>query len=187
MGSIDLEQNYREKIATRVTIAGDTALASNQGLTPFGTPFVPFPLFPFMPAQVEHIVLNGTVPTALQHAPIGSGSEVITPSNLGSTPVIPYVNGVDYTIDYAAGTIVRVGAGGITDGGTVKVTYAANPMVLLTHMQNFIVGLSRDIRIEKDRDIFKRVNQYAITCKVAVEFEELDAIALVKNIGTTVS
>jgi hypothetical protein len=45
------------------------------------------------------------------------------------------------------------------------------------------VGIGRDIRIEKDRDIFKGVNQYAITAKVSVQFEELTAIVKVRNIG----
>jgi len=55
--------------------------------------------------------------------------------------------------------------------------------MLLTHFRNLIVGLGRDVRIEKDRDIFKGVNQYAITIKVAVDIENLDAVVKVTNIG----
>ena len=57
---------------------------------------------------------------------------------------------------------------------------------MLTHKNNMIIGIGRDIRIEKDRDIYKGVNQYAITAKVAVEFEEVTAIAKGRNIGTGV-
>ena len=65
----------------------------------------------------------------------------------------------------------------------MKVTYGAAPQLILTHKNNFIMGIDRDIRIEKDRDIYKSVNQYAITAKVDFQFEELDAIVKVKNIG----
>jgi hypothetical protein len=50
-------------------------------------------------------------------------------------------------------------------------------------MNNFIVGIGRDVRIEKDRDIFKGVNQYAITLKVAVQIEELTAAVKTRNVG----
>jgi len=53
-------------------------------------------------------------------------------------------------------------------------------------MNNFIIGIGRDIRIEKDRDIFKGVNQYAITAKVSVNFEEDSAIVKIRNVGTGV-
>ncbi len=184
--SLDLEQNYREKVSTRATIGGDQALNAQLNMTPFGAPLVPFPLFPFKPRIVEHVVLNSTTPVALLHTPVVSGSEAVLASTLAGTPTTKYVKDTDYTIDYALGTIARIGGGAISDGATVKVTYQANPQILLTHAQNLIVAIGRDIRIEKDRDIFKRVNQYVITCKVDVQYEETDAIALVRNIGTGV-
>jgi hypothetical protein len=110
----------------------------------------------------------------------------VAPAALGNTPTTPYVSATDYTLDTAAGTIVRINGGAISSGDVVKVTYRANPQILLTHRSNFIIGIGRDIRIEKDRDIFKGVNQYAITAKVAIEFEEDDAIVKAKNIGTGV-
>ena len=57
---------------------------------------------------------------------------------------------------------------------------------MLTHMNNYIVGIGRDIRIEKDRDIYKGTNQYNITAKVSVQFEEVTAIVKAKNIGTDI-
>jgi hypothetical protein len=112
---------------------------------------------------------------------------VVLPTSLSQTPTTPFVGGgTDYTLDATAGTIARVGGGAIGDGDTVKVTYDANPQILLTHQMNFIVGIGRDIRIEKDRDIYKGVNQYAITAKVAVQFEEVDAIVKGSNIGQSV-
>ena len=110
---------------------------------------------------------------------------VVTTNTLGTTPEAAFVEGAgnDYNEDTDARTISRDGAGNIGDGDTVKVTYNANPQILLTHMSNYIVGIGRDIRIEKDRDIYKGVNQYAITAKVSVQFEELTAIVKAKNIG----
>lgn len=182
--SPDLWQIYQEKLATRATALGDSAAngdANAQG--PFGIPAVSVPMFDFQPQQVEHVTLNGTTPVTLKSKFITN--VVVTPSTLGNAPTTPYVITTDYTTDLAAGTITRVG-GAITDGQVVKVTYQAAPKIILTHKNNFILGIGRDVRIEKDRDIFKGVNQYAITSKVDVQFEELTAIVLGKNIGTGV-
>lgn len=185
--SPDLWQIYLEKLSTRATALGD-ATAGGASHAPFGIQAVPVPLWDLTPPVTEHVVLPGTTAVALKNANITSGSEVVLPSTLGSTATTPYVEGAgnDYVMDYAAGTIARDAAGAIADGATVKITYQAPPQIILTHMNNFIVGIGRDIRIEKDRDIYKGVNQYAITMKGAVQFEELTAIVKGKNIGTGV-
>lgn len=179
----DLSQLYIEKLSSRATALGD---ASTQGQvhTPFGVRLVDIPLMHFTPKVVEHVVLNGTTPTALRYGPITN--VVVTPSNLASTPQTPYILTTDYTVDLTAGTLTRAGAGAIGDGDTVKVTYLAGPQILLTHQENFIIGIGRDIRIEKDRDIYKGMNQYAITAKVGVQFEEATAIVKGVNIGQSV-
>jgi hypothetical protein len=177
--SPDLSQIYFEKLATRATALGDAA-AGGAAHGPFGIPISEVPLWSFLPTVVEHIVLTGTTPTPLTYGPVQN--VVVTPSTLSSTPIAAYIEDTNYTVDYAAGTVVRVG-GGIGSGATVKVTYKSNPQLMLTHMNNFVVGVGRDVRIEKDRDIFKGVNQYAITAKVAVEIEEVDALVKVRNIG----
>lgn len=182
--SPDLWQLYLEKLSTRATNLGDSAVGGGGGSPgPFGVMAVPTPLWGFQPPVTEHIVLNGTTATALKNAPVSN--VVVLPDTLDSTPTTAFVEGAgnDYILDAAAGTIARDGASTIGDGATVKVTYDANPQLLLTHMNNMIVGIGRDIRIERDRDIFKGVNQYAITAKVSVQYEELTAISKVKNIG----
>lgn len=181
--SPDLWQIYLEKLATRATALGD-ASAGGGGHAPFGIQAVPVALWDFLPKVVEHITLNGTTVTPLRYGPVSS--VVVSDSDLADTAETPYILTTDYLLDEAAGTIARVGGGAISDGQTVKVTYLSNPQMLCTQMNNFIVGIGRDIRIEKDREIFKGVNQYAITCKVAVQFEEADAIAKAINIGTGV-
>ena len=90
-----------------------------------------------------------------------------------------------------ATTITAAPSPGIAGGpetitATVKVTYTTTSRILLTHMENFVVGIGRDVRIEKQRNIFRRVNMYAITAKVAVQVEETDALVDGYNIGLTI-
>ena len=156
--SPDAHQLYMEKLASRATAMGDAA-AAGAGHRPFGVPIVPVPLMEFLPQVVEHVQLNGTTQVQLAYGPVSSVS--VLPSTLDQTATTAYVDTTDYVVDAASGLINRTGGGAIGDGDTVKVTYSANPQILLTHQMNFIVGIGRDIRIEKDRDVFKGVNQYA--------------------------
>lgn len=182
MTSPELEQLYREKVSTRATAVGDNALNGNGPQAPFGVPLVDFALYPYKYREVEHVTLTGTTAVALRRAPVAN--VVATLATLANVPTTPFIDDTDYDVDLAAGTIARDGGGAIGSGNLVKVTYDAMPTVLLTHMMNLIIGIGRDIRIEKDRDIYRRTNQYAITLKAAVEVEEPDAIVKVVNIGT---
>jgi hypothetical protein len=56
----------------------------------------------------------------------------------------------------------------------------------LTPRDNLIFGIHREIRIDKDKDVLRGVNIYAITTRVAVEFENDDAVVLAVNVGKTV-
>lgn len=182
--SPDLIQIYQEKLATRATAAGDAAITGTSVPGPFGIPMVGVPSLQFLTPTTEHIVLTGTTPTALKSKNVSS--VVVVPSTLANVPTAQFSSSTDYVLDAVAGTITRTGGSTIGSGNTVKVTYNSSPRFILTHMNNFIVAIGRDIRIEKDRDIFKGVNQYAITGKVAVQYEEVDAIVTMKNIGTGV-
>jgi hypothetical protein len=185
--SMDLIQNYREKMATRQTQTGESALNSMGDLSPFGVPLVSFPLFPFNPTVVKNVTFPaGTTPQALDFAPIVSGSVVVTPTTLGSVPTTKYIETTEYVVDYTAGTIYATGSGTNLQSQTVKVTYQCAPQAIMGNFRNFVVAIGRDITIEKDRDIFKGVNQYAITCKVACTFEEPTALVWAKNIGESV-
>ena len=178
--SADVEQNYREKVSTRTTALGDQALQQNVNLTPFGVELVPVPLFPGNTPVTQHLSLPGTTDVALRYKPIVSGSEIVTVQTLGATPTTPLVKDTDYTINYTTGVIARKAG---ADPLLVKVTYQAKPQILLTPYNNLILAIGRDIRIEKDRDIFKGVNMYAITLKVFAGIEEIDATAKLVNIG----
>lgn len=54
---------------------------------------------------------------------------------------------------------------------------------LLTPRENLIFGIHREVRIDKDRDILRGVNIYAITTRIAVEFEDDDAVVVAVNLG----
>lgn len=180
--SPDLWQLYMEKLSTRATALGDSAAGGGGGTPgPFGIPAVPVPLWEFEPKIVEHVQLTGTTVVALKNSNITD--VVVHVETLDKVPTPALIESTDYTLDAAAGTIVRIGGGAIASGDIVKVTYRSGPQIMLTNQNNFIVGIGRDIRIEKDRDIYKGVNQYVITAKVDVQFEELSAISKVRNIG----
>lgn len=183
MLSPDLEQLYREKTSTRATGQGDQAGMSDLTLTPFGVKLIPAPLWPHLPKIVEHVAIPAAPGTVtLRYQPIVAASVVITPVTLGDTPVTPFVEGVDYSVNYVTGVITNI----LLPATNYKVTYSAQPQIVLTHMQNLIVAIGRDIRIEKDRDIYKRVNQYVITLKASVQVEETDAMVKAINVGVSV-
>lgn len=182
--SSTIEQNYRQVISTRATSKGDDALSSESNLTPYGIQLDPIPMFNQTPRVTEHVTLVGTTEKQLLFKGLVDGGEIVAPSTL-TTVVAPFVLDTDYEMDYTNGTIKRKGAG-IGDGATVKITYKTDAQILLTEYRNLIFAMCRDVRIEKDRDIFKGVNQYAISVKISMEIENLDALVFGKNVGRSV-
>lgn len=181
--SLDHEQLYREKVASRPTGVGDNALSSQGALMPFGIPLVGVPLLEPEPRIVQHITFGAAPATqSLRYGPIGT-SVVITPSTLGNNPTAAYVETTDYTVDRTAGTITTVGGGAMAAGGTFKVTYYSRGQILLTNFANLVLGIGRDVRIERARDIYQGLNQYAITTKVACQVEEVTAVVKAINVG----
>lgn len=53
----------------------------------------------------------------------------------------------------------------------------------LTPRENLIFGIHREVRVDKDKDILRGVNIYAITTRIAVEFEDDDAVVVAVNLG----
>lgn len=177
------EQDFRETISSRPSQKGDSALEGDRNLNPFGVELVPISLLNPEPSYVEDSVANtdGTTATALSFAPITN--LVLSSSTLGSTPEAAFILDTDYSVDEVNGTWTRLGGGVIGSGATVKATYQTAGRILLTQPSNIILAIGREIRIEKDRNIYKTVNEYAITVKVYVEFEEITSVVLVKNIA----
>jgi hypothetical protein len=182
----DIEQQYRERLSSRATAMGDMTLTSTGQLVVFGTPVVPVNLLPRNPRLVEHVTFTGSGSTvSLGVTDIQSGSAVVTATSLSSVPNAGYTVTTDYTIDYSAGTITHAGGGSaIGNTETVKVTYLSSPKIILTTYQNMIMAIGRDISIETDRDIFARLNQWAISLKVDFLFEEVDAVAMAINLSS---
>jgi len=176
----DLAQLYIEKIATRMTPKGDQA-TEGATQTPFGIPIVEVPLLDLQPTIVENVTMTGTTAQSLRYAPYSD--EVVLPNTLSNVPSVPYVKDTDYSVDYTAGTITRIGTGAITSGQVCKVTYKAGPQIILTHWMNFIMGIGREIRIERQRNIHKRANEYVVTGKISVQMEEADAVVKAYNVG----
>lgn len=176
---------WLEGLSSRVGALGDNALNGSKQTTPFGVAPMDFPLLPFNPKYVQHVTLvDASTAAALSFKPILSGSEIVTAATLASEPVTPFVKDTDYTIDYSAGTVTKKGGGVIQDGTTVKVTYQANPQAILVAPSNLIVAMGkRDIRIEYDRDIYRRVHMYAITFKAVIGVQELTSCVKIKNLG----
>ncbi len=179
------EQLYRNALASRATALGDTASTSDMNLKPFGIELVPLALLPQTPLVTQHKTLAGLGAHALAHKNIVSGSEIVVLQSMNTnpkSPVTPFVKDTDYTIDYAAGTIARLAAS-IADGADVKITYQSESQMFLTEYRNLILGIGRDIRMERDRNIFGGVTEFALTARVAVQIEETDAVVLGINIG----
>ena len=184
--SDNTEQLYRNNLAARATGLGDTAATSETNIRPFGIEAVPLALLPQTPLVTEHVTLAGTTAVALKNKNIVNGSEIVVLQSIDSNPkvpVTPYVEGTDYDMDYAAGTIARNGGGALSDPSDVKVSYLALSQMFLTEYRNLVLGIGRDIRVERDRNIFSSVSEFAMTARVAVQIEETDAVVLGINIG----
>lgn len=184
LSSHNTAQNYRNNLGTRQTVGGDEAISSKGMLAPFGVDLVPITMLNQTPRVTLHVTLPGTTAVALGgFKNVVSGSEIVVPTTIGTGPIAPYVEGTDYNMDYTNGTIARDAGGALTDGQTVKITFQGESQILLTEYMNLICAIGLDITIEKDRDIFKGVNQYAITAKVDSQIEEVDALVWGKNLG----
>lgn len=181
------EQLYRNNLSARATGLGDQATTSDMNLMPFGIELVPLALLPQTPLITEHVTLNGTTAVNLKNKNIVNGSELVVDQAAidaaPSTPVTPYVEGTDYDMDYANGTIARNGGGSIGDGEDVKISYLSQSQMWLTEFRNMVLGIGRDIRVERDRNIFASVTEFAMTARVACQIEEDTAVVLGINIG----
>jgi hypothetical protein len=180
--AMDTEQNWREKVSTRATAQGDRALTSTDRIPIFGVPMVPVPLLEAEPRVVQHFTLSHPQTVTLRYENVSA--VVVSRQALGKTPETPYALATDYVTNLVAGTVSTVVAGAFDPGPTqVKITYLSQSQMILADMNNLIMGIGRDVRIEQDRDIFKSVNQFAITTKIAVQIEEVTATVKGINIG----
>jgi hypothetical protein len=182
--SPDHEQAWREYAGQRMTPAGDTALQSEANLTPYGVELIPIPMLERNPLTAEDIVAVHDTAVALSYKPITDF--VATVPNLGITPgsgQAAWVLATDYTVDLTNGTITVLSTGNIANGATVRCTYRTGGKLLLTNPDNLILAMGMDVMIEKARNIYKGVNEYAITVSIDCKFENVDAVVLLKNLA----
>lgn len=180
------EQLFRNNLAARATGLGDTAATTEINLRPFGIELVPLALLPQTPLVTEHKTLTGTTAVSLKHKNIVAGSDIVVLQSIDANPkvpVTPFINTTDYVLNNALGTLARAGAGAIPNPSDVKITYQSESQMWLTEFRNLILGIGRDIRMEKDRNIFASVTEFAMTARVATQIEETDACVLGINIG----
>lgn len=66
----------------------------------------------------------------------------------------------------------------------VPVPFLDDNTVILTVKNNFIVGIHRKVRVERDRDIKKRVFEFVITTRTGFALEESDAVSYTTTLYT---
>jgi hypothetical protein len=62
-------------------------------------------------------------------------------------------------------------------------TFTDLTFVILTLRKNLITGIHRSMTLEKDKNIFARVRQYAFTSRVDATFEEVDAVCIAEQVS----
>lgn len=183
----DIDSLYRERTASRATALGDAAANGQVNLTPAGIEMVPIPLMQFQPRKTTIDSFTGAnTSITLDFQPILSGSVIVTTeASADSNPTTPFVIVTDYTVNDTTGVVTQKSTGNIGTTAEVRITYQAMPQIILTTLQNLILAFGREITMETDRQIFRRVNQFAITMKTDVKIENLDSVVLGKNISNT--
>jgi hypothetical protein len=94
-------------------------------------------------------------------------------SALSSAQVPPYMG-----IGVVAAANIPTNLSGVNGHVGTNLSYG-----FLTPRENLIFGIHREVRIDKDRDILRGVNIYAITTRIAVAFENDDAVVVAVNLG----
>lgn len=180
---MDTEQNYRQTLAARGTAMGDRALESEDRIKAFGVELVPLSLLEVNPIKVAHVTLTGTTPVQLNGDKNITDAVAHLQTLTAGTPTAPIADPADVVFDLAAGTVERSGGSSLSDPVDLKITYRSQSEALLSEGRNLILGIGRDITIERDKDIYRGVKQWAMTTRVAVQIEESEAVVLGKNIG----
>ena len=93
-------------------------------------------------------------------------------------------NEQDYRVDLT-GRDTNVGDGALTNNDNLKVfgipivpvVFIPSGYCILTHEKNFIMGIWRQVRVERDKDIYKGTQQYALHVRVGFAVERGEAVA----------
>lgn len=179
---LDIEENLRYILGERRTPLGDLALNSTGAVTIGGIQVVGLPLLSNRPKYVQNVTFTGTAAQGLDFAYVDQDEFIVAPTTLSTSAVTPNVLTTDYTVQETAGTITRVGAGGISDGAIKKVTYNIPPLFILTPWPNMVVGLNQDFRVGQFYDVDTDTTLFVIRSRIDFLFQEAEAVVLVKNV-----
>ena len=174
--------NYLYALSTRDTSLGDSAISKMLTHMPMGVEMKNIPALPMNQKEAEIVTLTGTTPTPLLYENIVAGSLTLHETTLDFTTPQPAILATEILVDLVNGTIAKSGGSSLPDGDYL-VTYKKPTVIGLTYPKNLIVGVAYDdIRVENDRDIYKQVNQFALSAKVACAIEEVDACVKIINV-----
>ena len=85
---------------------------------------------------------------------------------------------------YAGIPLVRVPMIPSNLSETIEATpYTDLTFAILTLRKNLVTGVHRSMTLEKDKNIFARMRQYAFTSRVDANFEEVDAVCIAEQIS----
>jgi hypothetical protein len=88
------------------------------------------------------------------------------------------------SVTYAGIPLVRVPLIPSNISKTIGTTpYTDLTFVILTLRKNLITGIHRAMTLERDKNIFSRMRQYAFTSRIACGFEEVDAVCIAEEIS----
>jgi hypothetical protein len=177
-----LKRVMKINLATKDTVLADNAINGRVELQPYGFPINEIPLLATNPPETEHITMTGTTAQALQYKPIVAADVVVLPSTLAATPVTPYIQGTDYSVNEANGTITRIDGGAITAGQVVKVQYKTGTKLWLGPPKNVVIGLSRDMSIESWRYAPAEGTFYVMSGRMGMGIRNVGANVLIKNL-----
>lgn len=179
---IDLEENLRWVLAQRATQLGDMSVTEDGSLRIAGIPVVGLPLFSTSPTFSENATMTGTADQSLVFKYLDADSFIATASTIGTSAVTAYTSPTDYTYNETNGTIANSGSGAITNGQIIRFTYSASPMFILTFVNNPIVGINMDFRIDSDIDVDTDTELVVIRTRLDFKFQDPQAVVLVKNV-----
>lgn len=190
---MDIEQNYRQALSARGTALGDAAIQGNERIKAFGVELVPLILLSTNPKKVVSNTLPSDVATALGNGdtnitgevggePVSFEAALIDLALPDGSPIADVTGAANVIYDLVAGT-AEAPTGSSFDGEVVETTYNSQSNIILAEARNLILGIGRDITIKRDQDIYADTRQFAMTVRVAVQIEEIDACVLAQNVA----
>jgi len=187
-----LEQDYVDSLASRSTIVGDKAIIEGGDLK-FGK--VPIVGCPLMPTNLPVPVASGGDTTV--DADSAAEQKVLNTAATDNFTVGDYVYvfkaGLEYKSEICKIASIQAGisltmvdnlvwAHAGADAETVKEVTLDGADCMLTHKENFIIGLERDIKMETERKASEESTYFFYSIRSDIAVENLNAVVFIKNL-----